>query len=134
MHEKILTGIILTVMAAALTAFGNGVTEDTGQTQDMDISISADAETDTIQDIRDQETETGDTASDSGETDTDYETDQMKDNTMKTTAGDTTFTAVLADNSSAGAVIVSQYIGSGDLPQHRKDQHDHVYCGVFQYH
>lgn len=121
-------------MAAALTAFGNGVTEDTGQTQDMDISISADAETDTIQDIRDQETETGDTASDSGETDTDYETDQMKDNTMKTTAGDTTFTAVLADNSSAGAVIVSQYIGSGDLPQHRKDQHDHVYCGVFQYH
>lgn len=125
--KKILTGMILTVMAAALAACGNGVAEDREQPQDMGISISADVETDTIQDIRDQETddteteaeentvgsngvsvdsetETGDTVSDSGETDTDYETDQMEDNTMKITVGDTAFTAVLADNSSAEAL------------------------------
>lgn len=125
--KKILTGMILTVMATALAACGNGVAEDREQPQDTGISISADVETDTIQDIQDQETDdtemeaeentvglngvsadsetvTGDTASDSGETDIDYETDQMKDNTMKITVGDTTFTAALADNSSAEAL------------------------------
>lgn len=125
--KKILTGMILTVMAAALAACGNGVAEDKEQPQDTGISISADVETDTIQDIQDQETddtetekenivqasddvpadsetEIGNTASDSGEADTDYETDQMEGNTMKITAGDTTFTAALADNSSAEAL------------------------------
>ena len=125
--KKILTGMILTVMAAALAACGNGVAEDKEQPQDTGISISADTETDTIQDIQDQETddtetekentvqasddvpadsetEIGNTASDSGEADTDYETDQMEGNTMKITAGDTIFTAVLADNSSAEAL------------------------------
>lgn len=55
--KKILTGMILTVMAAALAACGNGVAEDREQPQDTGISISADVETDTIQDIQDQETD-----------------------------------------------------------------------------
>lgn len=88
--KKILTGMILTVMAAALAACGNGVAEE--NTVGLN-GVSADSET-----------VTGDTASDSGETDTDYETDQMEGNTMKITVGDTTFTAALADNSSAEAL------------------------------
>lgn len=55
--KKILTGMILTVMATALAACGNGVAEDREQPQDTGISISADVETDTIQDIQDQETD-----------------------------------------------------------------------------
>ncbi len=42
--KKILTGMILTVMAAALAACGNGVAEDREQPQDTGISISADVE------------------------------------------------------------------------------------------
>ena len=82
--------MILTVMAAALAACGNGVAEENTVGSN---GVSADSET-----------VTGDTASDSGETNTDYETDQMEDNTMKITVGDTTFTAALADNSSAEAL------------------------------
>lgn len=107
--KKILTGMILTVMAAALAACGNGVTEDRRQTQDIQDQETGDTEKEnTVQasdDVpADSDTDTGDTASDSGETDADYETDQMEDNTMKITVGDTTFTAEFADNSSAEAL------------------------------
>lgn len=105
--KRLYIGMLLAAMAVTLASCGDGVTKDRGQTQDTGISISAEEEAETRQDIQDQETdamETGDKAADAGESGTDNETDQVEDTIMKITVGDTTFTAELVDNSSAEAL------------------------------
>ena len=144
--KKLLVGMVSVVVLAVLTACGNEAREDVEQpTETESIVLSTDIETDTDQDGKAQrsdstETESeenteqtlGDTAADSesgenGEvdaaidpksTDINKEVDNM-DNTMKITAGDTTFTATFADNSSAEAL--KELLAEGPLTINMSD-------------
>lgn len=81
--KKILICMLLAVFIAALAGCRNKTAESSEQITDTNVGVSEDTETVTGQDTQNQETE---------------------GNTMKITAGDTTFTVTLADNSSVDAL------------------------------
>ena len=97
--EKIVAGLIVTVMMAFLTACGGGTAQDEEQakepvaTESRDESSLAEEDGTESEETGGRNTETEENAGDITE-----------GNTMKITAGDTTFTAALADNSSAEAL------------------------------
>ncbi|MDE6761967.1 MAG: hypothetical protein K2J90_15020 [Lachnospiraceae bacterium] len=98
--KKLFVCMVSVVMLAVLTACGNEVKEDREQPGGTEnFAMSDDAETGTDHDMEEQKTDSTETESE----DINEEEDHM-DNTMKITAGDTTFTATFADNSSAEAL------------------------------
>ena len=144
--KKILICMVSAVMLAVLTACGNEVredreepagTENIAMSADMETGIdhkmqelrsgSAEAESEenagqTLDDIGadsgNSEYEAMDTAAYSGSEDMNKEADYM-DHTMKITAGNTTFTAALADNSSAEAL--KELLAGGPLTINMSD-------------
>lgn len=97
--KKIVVCMILIAMAAVLAACRNKAAEGIEQTTE---TAAADLE------------EGGrDAAPGYGAADTENETEQMEDDTMKITAGDTTFTATLADSSSVEAL--KELLAEGSL-------------------
>ncbi len=108
--KKILICMLLAVFVAALVGCGNKTAESSEQITDTNAGVSEDTETATGQNTQNQETgisETvaGESTENKTETEgTDSKTDQTEGNTMKITAGDTTFTVTLADNSSVDAL------------------------------
>lgn len=144
--KKLFVCVVSVVMLAVLTACGNEVREDREQPAGTEnIAMPADMEMGTGYDVQEQgsdstETEseenagqtlddtaadsgsgedgTVDTAADSGSEDINEEVGHM-DNTMKITAGDTTFTAAFADNSSAEAL--KELLAEGPLTINMSD-------------
>ena len=144
--KKLFVCMASVVMLTVLTACGNEVGEDREQPGGTEnIAMSADMETDTGYDVQEQESdgteaeseenegqalddtkadlergeeETVDTADGSGSEDINKEEDYM-DNTMKITAGDTTFTATFADNSSVEAL--KELLAEGPLTINMSD-------------
>ncbi|WP_314724546.1 cyclophilin-like fold protein [Enterocloster bolteae] len=108
--KKILICMLLAVFVAALAGCGNKMAGSSEQITDINAGVSEDAETVTGQDTQNQETGDSETAAEEStekkpETEsTDSQTDQTEGNSMKITAGDTTFTVALADNSSVDAL------------------------------
>lgn len=108
--KKILICMLLAVFIASLVGCGNKTAGGGEQITDTNAGVSEDTETVTGQDTQNQET--GDLETAAGESTenktvtegTDSQTDQTEGNTMKITAGDTTFTVTLADNSSVDAL------------------------------
>lgn len=102
--KKLLVCMLLLAMAAALTACGSETAK--GRTQAAGIETETEENTEQESDAAAVYSETGakDIASDTEKTDTENETDKNEGNTMKITVGDITFTAALADNSSAEAL------------------------------
>lgn len=144
--KKLFVCVVSVVMLAVLTACGNEVREDREQPAgteniampaDMEMgtgydvqeqgSDSTEAESeenagrtldDTAADSRSGEDGTVDTTADFGSEDINEEAGHM-DNTMKITAGDTTFTAAFADNSSAEAL--KELLAEGPLTINMSD-------------
>jgi len=128
--RKLVASLIVTVMLLSLTACGNksaqdaepikdsvltesggasSVTEDAVAESEEDDSENTEAEESAENTTEDAaaDSETGETAAADNEhapEETVGSTEHMEDSTMKITAGDTTFTATLADNSSAEAL------------------------------
>lgn len=130
--KKTLVCVVLAALITVLAACGNEVTGSRQSAADTGIGAATDAESSAVQemlgqDMQDQEsnsaalpieestgqsadetavpeTESGNTETGAEEEATDNETDQTEDNTMRITAGDTTFTVTLADNSSVDAL------------------------------
>ncbi|MDE6387206.1 MAG: hypothetical protein K2L82_05270 [Lachnospiraceae bacterium] len=109
-------------MLAVLTACGNEVIEDREQRNDSaEVESEENARQtleDTEADLESGEDEAMDTAADYGLEDINEEEDYM-DNTMKITAGENTFTATFADNSSAEAL--KELLAEGPLTINMSD-------------
>ena len=114
--------MVLAVMLAVLTACGNEVIEDREQRNDStEVESEENARQtleDTEADLEGGEDEAVDTAADYGLEDMNEEEDYM-DNTMKITAGENTFTATFADNSSAEAL--KELLAEGPLTINMSD-------------
>lgn len=147
--KKIFVCMVFAVMLAALSACGNEVKADREQPAGTEnIAVSADMETGTGHDVQEQRSDSNeaeseanagqilddteadleseeedavDTVADSDSEDINEEADHM-DNTMKITAGDTTFTATFADNSSAEAL--KELLAGGPLTIRMSDYAD----------
>lgn len=96
--------MLLLAMAAALTACGSEVAKGRMQAAGTETETEENTEQELDAAAVDSETEAKDITSDTEKTDTENETDKNEGDTMKITVGDTTFTAALADNSSAEAL------------------------------
>ncbi len=120
--KKIFVCMVLAVMLAVLTACGNEVIEDREQRNDSaEVESEENARQtleDTEADLESGEDEAMDTAADYGLEDINEEEDYM-DNTMKITAGENTFTATFADNSSAEAL--KELLAEGPLTINMSD-------------
>lgn len=127
--KKTFACVVLAALITVLTACGNKAAGNRERATDTVVGAATDAETSAGQETQgpDQEsdsaalpteesavqaadetavpeTESGNTETASRKEAADNETDQTEDNTMKITAGDTTFTVTLAENSSVDAL------------------------------
>ncbi len=102
--RKFVASLIVTVMLVSLTACGNKNAQDVKPIKESEV------------------TENGETAAADNEPapeETVGSTEHMEDSTMKITAGDTTFMATLADNSSAEAL--KELLAEGSLTINMSD-------------
>ena len=98
--------MVSVIMLTVLTACGNEVREDREQPVGTEnVAMSTDMEPSTDYNVQEQRSDStgAESEENAGQTLDEMEADNM-DNTMKITAGDTTFTATFADNSSAEAL------------------------------
>lgn len=102
--KKLLVCMFSLAMAAALTACGSEAAKGRMQAAGTEAETEENTEQESDAAAVDSETEAKDITSDTEKTDTENETDKNEGDTMKITVGDTTFTAALADNSSAEAL------------------------------
>lgn len=145
--KKTIVCMMSIMMVAVMTACGSEKTGNQKVSGGTDsITASTDAETERDRDVQERESDSTETESDegvgqmpddaavgsesresekvnavadSGPSDTSEEKDNMEDNTMKITAGNTTFTAVLADNSSVEAL--KELLAEGPLTINMSD-------------
>lgn len=105
--RKFVAGLIITVMLVSLTACGSKTAKDAETAKEPIVTESG-----TVSSV------TEENGTESEEADSEN-TEAMEDNTMKITAGDTTFTATLADNSSAEAL--KELLAEGPLTINMSD-------------
>lgn len=140
--KKIVASLIFTAMLVSLAACGNRtdkdaeltkesavtesggvspVTEEDGAEPEETGSANTEAEENTTEDaVTDSENREGAVADNkTAPEETDRSADHMEDHTMKITAGDTSFTATLADNSSVEAL--KELLAEGPLTINMSD-------------
>lgn len=119
--RKLVASLIVPVMLVSLTACGNRNTQDVEPIKEPVMaksdSVSSVTEENGTEPEKTEETAVVDNESAPEETGND--TEHMEDNVMKITAGDTTFTATLADNSSAEAL--KELLAEGSLTINMSD-------------
>ena len=113
--------MVSVVMLTVLTACGNEVREDREQPVGTEnVAMSTDMEPSTDYNVQEQRSDStgAESEENAGQTLDEMEADNM-DNTMKITAGDTTFTATFADNSSVEAL--KELLAEGPLTINMSD-------------
>lgn len=113
--------MVSVIMLTVLTACGNEVREDREQPVGTEnVAMSTDMEPSTDYNVQEQRSDStgAESEENAGQTLDEMEADNM-DNTMKITAGDTTFTATFADNSSVEAL--KELLAEGPLTINMSD-------------
>lgn len=119
--KKIAIGLIVAGMLTFLAACGSKTAKNAETAKEPVVTESGGASSVTEEDAA-ADSETGEAAAADNESapeETVGSTEHMEDNTMKITAGDTTFTATLADNSSVEAL--KELLAEGPLTINMSD-------------